>query len=73
MSDNPAQQGTVPPEDIPADALRDIPRDLRLALMIWWQAHHHGSSQEERAAEETLCEAISPRIAGFRELEYGKR
>lgn len=60
-------------DDIPTDALRSIPRDLRMALMIWWRAHHHGSRQERRDAEETLCEAISPRIVGFREIEYGGR
>lgn len=64
----------IPPaEDVSADALRDIPRDLRLALMIWWRAHHHGGLQEQIEAEATLCAAINPRIAGFRELEHGKR
>jgi hypothetical protein len=68
----PAHQTTAL-DDIPADDLRDIPADLRRALMQWWRAHHHGTAHEERDAEEALCEAIAPRIAGFRELEYGKR
>ena len=69
------QQPTVAPPaaDIPADELRSIPRDLRLALMAWWRAHHHGSVREEAEAAETLCEAIGPRIAGLREIEHGKQ
>jgi hypothetical protein len=62
-----------PAADIPADSLHGIPVDLRRALMQWWHAHHHGGRADEAAAAETLCEAISPRIAGFREIEHGKR
>ncbi len=66
-------QTTPQPSDIPADELRAIPRDLRLALMIWWRARHHGSPKEEEEAAEGLCAAINPRIVGFREIEYGKQ